>query len=451
MIYFTLFLFIENQKAFEFSKEVNEILGGIFQILNKKLLSVQFILTVMELKAKSNIYNLNSATMLTKSNSRDTYIKYIESRNASPVLSTFSNLYRSNTKFAPRKSYNPLINDDRSESISSQKSDFSTTIKSVKNILSVNNSITSPVMSNFWKMRYSNNTQSGDNDIAILNLNEGKRSQTLEKQFLKVKKLSDNLDDSFRKDNRNLNLKNKSSFNPKNSKGHFFLTKNKESKFLNLKIINPNRNKRNSLIIPSNNIFTRKKNTNISTKTNYSLLVNDKVNLNLNKDSSEEEKEKLNSIFINSKEESDEDENDNMNYLNFLKGDISNISIEDSTRSMNHDIINSPNRKSLFHRNENDNINKLINNDNIDNKNNSSKNTPFLNMLKQNVGSISSDNEKKNIQKKSSNLNHHLGNFFKHVSFKEDDDDSKNEEKIIKLESKDDEENENENNDNNFF
>ncbi len=438
MAYFTLFLFIENKNETNFSKELNEILGGIFLELLKKILSIQYLLTVMESKARSNIYNINSTTMLSKSKSRDNYIKYIQNRKSSISLSSF--IPRSNTKNALRND-NFIINDDN----------FSTTVKSVKNILSVNNSITSPVMSNFWKMRYSNNTQSCDNDIALLNLNEGKRSQTLEKQFLKVKKLSDNLDDSFRKDNRNLNHKNKSSFNPKNSKGHFFLTKKKESKFLNLKIINPNKNKRNSLIIPSNNIFTRKKNTNLSTKTNNSLLVNDKVNLNLNKDSSEEEKEKLNSIFINSKEESDEDENDNMNYLNFLKGDISNISIEDSTRSMNHDIINSPNRKSLFHRNENDNINKLINNDNIDNKNNTTKNTPFLNMLKQNADSISSDNEKKIIQKKSSNLNHHLGNLFKHVSFKEDDDDYKNEEKIIKLESKDDEENENENNDNNFF
>ena len=31
MIYFTLFLFIDNSKAFEFSKELNEILGGIFK------------------------------------------------------------------------------------------------------------------------------------------------------------------------------------------------------------------------------------------------------------------------------------------------------------------------------------------------------------------------------------------------------------------------------------
>ena len=99
MIYFTLFLFIDNSKAFEFSKELNEILGGIFQILNKKLFSIQFILTVMELKAKSNIYNLSSSTMIIKSHSRDAYIKYIESNNISLQLSTFSYLQTSNTKF----------------------------------------------------------------------------------------------------------------------------------------------------------------------------------------------------------------------------------------------------------------------------------------------------------------------------------------------------------------
>ena len=102
----------------------------------------------MELKAKSNIYNLSSSTMIIKSHSRDAYIKYIESNNISLQLSTFSYLQTSNTKFWPRHSYNPLINDERSESISSHKSDFSTPFKSVKNILSVNNT-----MCNFLKIR----------------------------------------------------------------------------------------------------------------------------------------------------------------------------------------------------------------------------------------------------------------------------------------------------------
>ena len=53
----------------------------------------------MELKAKSNIYNLSSSTMIIKSHSRDAYIKYIESNNISLQLSTFSYLQTSNTKF----------------------------------------------------------------------------------------------------------------------------------------------------------------------------------------------------------------------------------------------------------------------------------------------------------------------------------------------------------------
>ena len=270
MIYFTLFLFIENQKAFEFSKEVNEILGGIFQILNKKLLSVQFILTVMELKAKSNIYNLNSATMLTKSNSRDTYIKYIESRNASPVLSTFSNLYRSNTKFAPRKSYNPLINDDRSESISSQKSDFSTTIKSVKNILSVNNT-----MSNFFKLRRDTWTSNLNKDRKFNHLFLSSRSQTgdLEKQKKKnnynIKKLNINgkneiFDNSnFQEDELSEKKRLNNILSIKISNSHSFINVNKS---INTSQPNINNN------IPknkNNTTFTNQNKNNIESYTDY--------------------------------------------------------------------------------------------------------------------------------------------------------------------------------------
>ena len=155
MIYFTLFLFTENHK-YNFSKELNEILGGIFETLTRKLNAIQSILTVMESKAKSNVYSLNSATMLTKSHSRDTYIKFIESRSNSTQFSSFSYLHRSNTKVAQRNSfYSKLID---VESISSHdKSDFSTTLKSYKNILSVNNTLT-----NFFKNR--RDTWNGTND-----------------------------------------------------------------------------------------------------------------------------------------------------------------------------------------------------------------------------------------------------------------------------------------------
>ena len=82
-------------------------------ILNEKLMSVQFILTVMESKAKSNVYNLNSSTMLTKSHSRDNYIKFIESRNNSPQSSSLFFLKRSNTRFATRNPYYiPFLNEE---------------------------------------------------------------------------------------------------------------------------------------------------------------------------------------------------------------------------------------------------------------------------------------------------------------------------------------------------
>ena len=104
MEYFTLFLFIENKKETNFSKDLNEILGGIFEILNKKISSIEYILTVLETKVKSNIYNLNSTTMLTKSLSRDNYIKYIENK-LSSTQNTSSNSFilpRSNTKYPVR-------------------------------------------------------------------------------------------------------------------------------------------------------------------------------------------------------------------------------------------------------------------------------------------------------------------------------------------------------------
>ena len=65
----------------------------------------------------------------------------------------------------------PLINNERSESISSHKSDFSTTIKSVKNILSVNNT-----MSNFLKIR--RDTWTSNNDRKLNNFFLVNRSQT---------------------------------------------------------------------------------------------------------------------------------------------------------------------------------------------------------------------------------------------------------------------------------
>ena len=156
MAYFTLFLFIENKKETNFSKDLNEILGGIFEVLNQKITSIEYILTVMETKVKSNIYNLNSTTMLTKSLSRDNYIKYIENK-LSSTQNTSSNSFilpRSNTKY-PVRNQSLIINDDN----------FSSTVKNVKNILSVNNTITSPGMSTFWKMRNSINNQSDDKSV----------------------------------------------------------------------------------------------------------------------------------------------------------------------------------------------------------------------------------------------------------------------------------------------
>ena len=82
----------------------------------------------MESKAKSNIYNLNSTTMLTKSLSRDTYIKYIESKNTSPSTSSF--MPRSNTRSSIRTKTLMFNNYEN----------FSSTVKSVKNILLFKNS-----------------------------------------------------------------------------------------------------------------------------------------------------------------------------------------------------------------------------------------------------------------------------------------------------------------------
>ena len=440
MEYFTLFLFIENKKETNFSKDLNEILGGIFEILNKKISSIEYILTVLETKVKSNIYNLNSTTMLTKSLSRDNYIKYIENKISSNQNSTSNSfiLPRSNTKYQV-SNQNFIFNDDN----------FSSTVKNVKNILSVNSTITSPRMSYFWKMRNSIKTQSGDNSV-----NEffNKRSQTLDKKNLFKKRYSDKEDfeDSYRKDsNKNKSNKNvKSSFNPNNSKKTVFFLKDekKESKFLSLKPIH--KTTKDNLLLKSNTLnldnkgISKKKTIKLVHKVKSDLSKATINNILNKKDNNEEENEndKLKSILINSKEDSDSDDNDSMNYLKFLKGEISNIS---SPRSNYHNETTfSPNKKSLFHRNDsdikNDNNNNKnnINNDNnqINNENNTkvkndnkiiiqnskkenekikNNNVPFLNMLKHNIETNSSDNEKKiTINKKKTNTLHHFGGGF---------------------------------------
>ena len=451
MLYFTLFLFIENQKEINFSKEVNEILGGIFQVLSKKITSIEYILTVMESKAKSNIYNLNSTTMLTKSCSRDNYIKFIENKNSLPLSNSFSILSRSNTKLPVRnKSF-----------IISDEGNFSSTVNTVKNILSVNSTISSPAMSNFWKTKNATNIHRND-EINISNFFD-KRSQTLEKGKCNLmrKKFNekDFFDDSFRKDSsRNSKNNVKSSFNPDNSNGGFILSQGKkESKFLNLKPIKKKSTDEycKSNIIKNNlNENNKKKTFQLFHKGNNKSKDEDKEN----KDDSEEEKGKLN--IINTKEDSDSDDNDTMNYLKFLKGDISNIS--NNSNPNHNEITNSPSKKSLFHRNDSDinnsnnNIRKVNfgkkdeNNDNIKENENKGKkeNIPFFNMLKHNVDTNSSDNEKTSFHKKSS-LN--FGGFFSkkpHVSFK-DLEEEKDEKTVIKLESNEEEEEENE--DNLFF
>ncbi len=277
MIYFTLFLFIENHKSTNSSKELNEILGGIFEILNNKLISIQFILTVMESKAKSNVYNINSATMLTKSHSRDNYIKFIESRNNSPKSNSFVLLKRSNTRFASRNPYFiPLMNEDKTDRMNSSinsnninkiinfddndDDNFSSAVNNVKNILSVNNAI-----SNFFKLKRDtwNNDDMNENSFFL------KRSQTSgfkkkkpdKKINTKFQLIPKDEDDSFlnnkKLDNKNLEDLNdstkrlnnlptikistvNSSFNKNvNTSENFILGKKQDNKFLNLRMIIP--------------------------------------------------------------------------------------------------------------------------------------------------------------------------------------------------------------------
>ena len=446
MAYFTLFLFIENQKETNFSKELNEILGGIFEVLIKKILSIQYILTVMESKAKSNIYNLNSTTMLTKSLSRDTYIKYIESKNISPSSSSF--LPRSNTRSSIRTKTLMFNNYEN----------FSSTVKSVKNILSINSTISSPSMSNFWKMRNSNKTQSGD-DVSIKNTSLHKRSHTQDKKSAPFNKKkfteNDDFDDSFRKDSRKKYHRTiKSSFNPtKNDKEPFILLRKKESN-LNLK---PKNNDFKKTIYNKSNTMNHLTNFPLKKKTITLFHRTNSVMTQVNKkeiikNENEEENGKLNSIIINTKDD-DEDEEDTLNYLDILKSDMSNF--------QNSNNSNSPNKKSLFHRNESDNSNnnKNENNDKKKDKkekNNKDNNVPFLNMLKRNIDNNSSDNE--NIKKSTSPQKYHFG-FFNNkknkLTFNDNEDEDADEENtIIKLESNDEEEEEEEEEENendNFF
>ncbi len=475
MAYFTLFLFIENKNESNFSKDLNEILGGIFDVLSNKISSIEYILTVMETKVKSNVYNLNSTTMLTKSLSRDNYIKYIENKHSSTTNNSSNSfiLPRSNTKY-------PVSN----QSFSMNEDNFSSTVKNVKNILSVNNTITSPGMSSFWKMRNSIKNQSGDISVSEF---FNKRSQTLDKKKLLKKNDKEDYEDIFHKENnKNNSHKNvKSSFNPNNSKKTVFLLNEnkKESKFLSLKPIK-NKSKEN-LILKSNTINLDKKEN--SQKKTIKLV--HKVKSDLSKDilndvfGKKNNNDQLKSIVINSKDNSDSDDNDSMNYLKFLKGEISNIS---SPRSINHnDATFSPNKKSLFHRNdsdskndnknnennnknENDKINENNNNNDINKNDNKTKNKklniknvktnqdniPFFNMLKYNTETNSLDNEKPIIKKKTSILHHFGGEFFnkKKVSFKDDESNEENDTKtFIKLESNDDEEEEDDDNDKNMF
>ena len=439
MAYFTLFLFIENQKETNFSKELNEILGGIFQVLIKKILSIQYILTVMESKAKSNIYNLNSTTMLTKSLSRDTYIKYIESKNTSPSTSSF--MPRSNTRSSIRTKTLMFNNYEN----------FSSTVKSVKNILSINSTISSPAMSNFWKMKNSNKTQSGD-ELSIKNMINNKRSLTLDKKTIpfNIKKFTENDDfeDSFRKDSRNNTFKKniKSSFNPKKIKEPFLLYGKKEN---NNPSNTPIKNEIKKIIYNKSNTMnhitnfpSKKKTIKLFHRTNS--VLTEECKKKIIKNESDEENGKTNSIIINTKDD-DEDDEDTLNYLDILKNDISNNQTSNNS--------NSPNKKSLFHRNDSDNFK----NENIDKKNDKKENKkdnniPFFNMLKRNIGTNSSDNE--NIKKSTSPQKYHLGFFNKKnkVTFNDNEDEDADEEKtVIKLESNDDEEEEEENDDNNFF
>ena len=299
MIYFTLFLFTENHK-YNFSKELNEILGGIFETLTRKLNAIQSILTVMESKAKSNVYSLNSATMLTKSHSRDTYIKFIESRSNSTQFSSFSYLHRSNTKVAQRNSfYSKLID---VESISSHdKSDFSTTLKSYKNILSVNNTLT-----NFFKNR--RDTWNGTNDRGPFgnfffkkSTTEGfkKKNKNRKKTSVPiVKKLkliqneetiidnSDFIEDELSEKKR-LNVIPTMTFSgpPKNNINEMN-NKNNHKSNCNNKIISTNNvnniNINNTYSFKKFNTITPIKNNNSKTNNNFNI-INNNINNNINK------------------------------------------------------------------------------------------------------------------------------------------------------------------------
>ena len=335
--------------------------------------------------------------MLTKSLSRDTYIKYIESKNISPSSSSF--LPRSNTRSSIRTKTLMFNNYEN----------FSSTVKSVKNILSINSTISSPSMSNFWKMRNSNKTQSGD-DVSIKNTSLHKRSHTQDKKSAPFNKKkfteNDDFDDSFRKDSRKKYHRTiKSSFNPtKNDKEPFILLRKKESN-LNLKPKNNDIKKtiynKSYTMNHLTNFPLKKKTITLFHRTNSVMTqVNKKEII---KNENEEENGKLNSIIINTKDD-DEDEEDTLNYLDILKSDMSNF--------QNSNNSNSPNKKSLFHRNESDNSNNNKNENNNKKKdkkekNNKDTNVPFLNMLKRNIDNNSSDNE--NIKKSTSPQKYHFG------------------------------------------
>ena len=385
MTYFTLFLFIENHKAFEFSKELNEILGGIFLILNKKLLSIQFILTVMELKVKSNIYNLNSATMLTKSHSRDNYIKYIESKNMSPQLSTFSYLHRSNTKFGQRHSYNSFINDERSESISSHKSDFSTTIKSVKNILSVNNT-----MSNFFKIRRDTWTSNINNDNQLNHLFLTNRSQTggekpkRKHNYIKKLNISPKNDDidisNFQEDelSEKKRLNNILSIKISNSSHSFINTNESVNNSPKNNNINIPKNKNNTNNNKKNNIESY---TDYHNKKNYTESIN-QFSKNNNNSYILDNKKKLNLRMIvpPGKNDNDNDKNENSSrkYKKITKTTTTKLNkVEKINTNQIHRYTNSENiperlKKDLKDDSDDENLEKhnieMINTDSINTK-----------------------------------------------------------------------------------
>jgi len=511
MIYFTLFLFIENHKSTNSSKELNEILGGIFEILNKKLISIQFILTVMESKAKSNVYNINSATMLTKSNSRDNYIKFIESRNNSPQKSSLY-LKRSNTRFAIRNPYFiPLMNEDKNEKMNSSinsnninkiinfddDDNFSSALKNVKNILSVNNTI-----SNFFK----NKRDTWNNDDLNENSFFSKRSQTMgfkkkknnnkiNKKFQLIPKDEDDCSLFSNKnfDNKNLdetNDKNKrlnniptikissvdNTFNKNNNNNdNFILGKKQDNKFLNLKMFPPknksndeekknfllnsysdNKGKKNGInkLIhrhTKSEIFNEKnkkelndENGNGKTRLNRSFNNNDKIN-DINY---------LNRIFNNDKENSyilnksfDKEKNNN--------NKIFNISFDKEKNLLNksHDENEKKKANNFLSLSFNPNTNKngIINNTfntsfKQDNNNsitikeyNNKKNNNFLSL---NFNKEKEKNINTNLLKESNNKNNYFlskekkNSFFnyKEIESSDDDDNSLRKINLIKKE-----------------